>query len=41
LEILLGWLETNTDIAHFAHIGGMFVGLALLLNWRRKGKIFF
>lgn len=41
LEILLGWLEANTDIAHFAHIGGMFVGLALLLNWRRKGKIFF
>ena len=41
LEILLGWSPLNTGVAHFAHVGGMLWGLALLLWWRKKGKIFF
>ena len=41
LEILLGWSPINTGIAHFAHVGGMLWGLALLFWWRKRGKIFF
>mgnify|MGYP002518239778 CR=1 FL=1 len=41
LEILLGWSGANTGIAHFAHVGGMLWGLALLYWWRKKRKIFF
>ena len=41
LEILLGWSGANTGVAHFAHVGGMLWGLALLLWWRKKGKIYF
>ncbi len=41
LEILLGWSGANTGVAHFAHVGGMLWGLALLYWWRKKGKIFF
>ena len=41
LEVLLGWSGANTGIAHFAHVGGMLWGLALLFWWRKKGKIFF
>ena len=41
LEILLGWSPLNTGVAHFAHVGGMLWGLALLFWWRKKGKIFF
>ena len=41
LEILLGWSGANTGVAHFAHVGGMLWGLALLFWWRKKGKIFF
>ena len=41
LEILLGWSPLNTGVAHFAHVGGMLWGLALLLYWRKRGKIWF
>jgi membrane associated rhomboid family serine protease len=41
LEIALGWSGVGTGVAHFAHVGGMLWGLALLLWWRKKGKIFF
>ena len=41
LEIVLGWSGAQTGVAHFAHVGGMLWGLALLLWWKKKGKIFF
>ena len=41
LEIALGWSGVNTGIAHFAHVGGMLWGLALLFWWRKRGRIFF
>jgi membrane associated rhomboid family serine protease len=41
LEIALGSSGVSTGVAHFAHVGGMLWGLALLF-WRRKQrKIFF
>lgn len=41
LEIALGWSGVNTGVAHFAHVGGMLWGLALLYYWRKRGKIWF
>lgn len=41
LEIVLGSSGANTGVAHFAHVGGMLWGLALLFMWKKQGKIFF
>lgn len=38
LELFLG-LTSSSNIAHFAHLGGMIGGIILILLWRRKGKI--
>jgi membrane associated rhomboid family serine protease len=35
LELYLGVAGTRDGVAHFAHLGGMAFGLALLLAWRR------
>ena len=41
LELYLGWSGRDASVAHFAHIGGMLWGLALLYYWKKRGKIFF
>ena len=41
LEIALGSSGVSTGVAHFAHVGGMLWGLALLFWWRKQRKIFF
>lgn len=41
IELLLGWTGRDPGVAHFAHVGGMLWGLALLYYWRRKGIIRF
>lgn len=38
VELITGILGTNDGIAHFAHLGGMLVGLALILLWRKKER---
>lgn len=40
IELLLGWRGVG-NVAHFAHVGGMLWGLALLWWWRRRGLIRF
>ena len=40
LELFLGGIGGG-HIAHFAHVGGMLWGFALLHWWKRQGKIFF
>jgi membrane associated rhomboid family serine protease len=30
----------NDNVAHFAHIGGMIVGLIIILYWKKKGKLY-
>ncbi|HEX23143.1 MAG TPA: rhomboid family intramembrane serine protease [Chromatiales bacterium] len=35
IELWAGVTGTEAGVAHFAHLGGMFFGLALLLYWRR------
>lgn len=42
LELFLGVTQYNTsNIAHFAHIGGMLFGFLLLVLWKRSGKIYY
>lgn len=36
LELYSGVTGTSNGIAHFAHLGGMFVGIILILYWRGK-----
>lgn len=40
LELILGF-TANDNIAHFAHLGGMVFGVALLLHWKNRKKITF
>jgi membrane associated rhomboid family serine protease len=35
LELFSGLTRPGSGIAHFAHLGGMVVGLGLILYWRR------
>lgn len=41
LELVLGFLNSGGNIAHFAHVGGMLWGFILLKYWKTKGKIFY
>ena len=41
LELFFGLSGFQAGVAHFAHLGGMLWGLALLYWWRKKGKIYF
>lgn len=36
LELVLGVTGTEAGVAHFAHLGGLFFGLVLILYWRGK-----
>lgn len=39
VELFYGVSNSYSDVAHFAHLGGMLGALILLLIWRKKGKI--
>ena len=39
IELFSG-LTGGGNVAHFAHLGGMLFGLALILYWRKKGEIY-
>lgn len=41
LELFLGITQTGSDIAHFAHVGGMLFGFVLLVLWKKAGKIYY
>jgi membrane associated rhomboid family serine protease len=38
LELFLGVSDTNTGVAHFAHLGGALFGLIMIWYWRRGKK---
>jgi membrane associated rhomboid family serine protease len=38
LELYLGVTGTQSGIAHFAHLGGLVGGAAMLFYWRRPGR---
>lgn len=35
IELFTGLQSSNDGIAHFAHLGGMLIGLLLILHWRK------
>lgn len=37
MEVVLGFGRTSDGVAHFAHIGGAFFGVLLLLYWEKRG----
>lgn len=39
IELLLGISGAQSGVAHFAHLGGLFVGLVIMLYWKFTGKI--
>ena len=39
IELLFGISGTMSGVAHFAHLGGMLVGLCLMLYWKYTGRI--
>jgi membrane associated rhomboid family serine protease len=39
IELMLGILNSQDGVAHFAHLGGMLFGLVLILYWRKTNKI--
>ena len=38
LELYLGFARTSSNVAHFAHLGGMIFGYFLIMYWRQKDK---
>lgn len=38
IELAYGVMGTSDGVAHFAHLGGMVFGLALILLWRRNSR---
>lgn len=41
IELWMGTTGRQAGVAHFAHVGGMLWGLALLYYWRRRGILRF
>ena len=41
LEVIQGWGVAGDGVAHFAHVGGMLWGWALLHYWKNKRVIYF
>jgi membrane associated rhomboid family serine protease len=35
----MGVTGTEADVAHFAHLGGMLGGAAMILFWRAKDRL--
>lgn len=40
IELLTGVFSSGDHVAHFAHLGGMLVGLIILLIWKKKGRLY-
>ncbi len=38
IELLLGVSASGSNVAHFAHLGGMLFGLILIVYWRRQAR---
>ena len=40
IELLSGVFSSGYQVAHFAHLGGMLVGLIIILIWKKKGRLY-
>ena len=41
LELFLGLSNTGSDIAHFAHLGGMIFGYFLIIYWKKNNRMYY
>lgn len=41
IELTLGLTNSGSNIAHFAHLGGMIFGLILILIWKKKNRLYY
>ena len=41
LELILGFSQSNSNIAHFAHLGGMLFGFFMVKYWSRNSRRFY
>jgi membrane associated rhomboid family serine protease len=41
LELMGGVASSGSNVAHFAHLGGMLFGFLLLRYWRKKNQIWY
>jgi membrane associated rhomboid family serine protease len=40
LELVSGLTGAESNVAHFAHLGGMIFGFFLILYWKKKGRLY-
>jgi hypothetical protein len=40
LELYFGVSGTQSNVAHFAHLGGMVFGFFLILYWKKRGNLY-
>lgn len=40
IELMTGLFSAGDHVAHFAHLGGMLVGLIIILVWKKKGRLY-
>lgn len=40
IELFSGLAASGDQVAHFAHLGGMLVGLIIILIWKKKGRLY-
>lgn len=41
LELFLGLSDSGSNIAHFAHLGGMIFGYFLIVYWRKNNRMYY
>jgi membrane associated rhomboid family serine protease len=40
LELFSGFTDSGSNVAHFAHLGGMVFGFILIIYWKKKGRLY-
>ena len=40
IELFSGFTNSESNVAHFAHLGGMIFGFFLILYWKKKGRLY-
>ena len=40
IELFYGFSGAESNVAHFAHLGGMVFGYLLILYWKKKGRLY-
>ena len=41
IELFLGITNSASNIAHFAHLGGMLFGYILIVYWKKRGRMYY